>query len=472
MKYFFGLLTCLLVFSACDSSADDIDTIGNEAIDSESNIHNFNAPLYWSIYEYCYTQSQKGIADGDMDFSDDQWDEIIEWVANELRPYGYDMVCTDGFIPMLTGDDDSGYMTRYGSMKLTTLAEKCAAHGLKLGVYDNPLWIHGADSTPVQGTNGLLSFADLKYRSGDKVLHNTNDMWFNWVVTTHDGAREYIDGFFRHYAEMGIKFIRMDFLSWYENGEDRGMGIVGRGYGRECYELAFQYISESAKRYGVYTSLVMPHLFNNASIESQHGNMVRIVADTGTGGWNHFSANGRGMIYPSWPNSNNMFDGFIHWSNISGQGRVIMDGDFTRLNTFSTNEECQSVISLQIMAGGPVAVSDMPSSIGDRIPFYQNREILALHDNHFVGKPLSTKLSDKNSQIWYGKLNDECWIIGLFNREDQPQNRSLDLKQIGLDGTWSIRDLWLHKDIETTNKNINYSIAPHGCKILQLTKTR
>lgn len=49
----------------------------------------------------------------------------------------------------------------------------------------------------------------------------------------------------------------MDFLSWYEDGFDRGMeaswgnGLVGRGYGRECYEKALEYICISATRYGI-----------------------------------------------------------------------------------------------------------------------------------------------------------------------------------------------------------------------------
>ena len=56
---------------------------------------------------------------------------------------------------------------------------------------------------------------------------------------------------------MGVEFIRMDFLSWYEDGQDRNIGVTGRGYGRESYALAMRYIAESAKKYGIFTSLVM-----------------------------------------------------------------------------------------------------------------------------------------------------------------------------------------------------------------------
>lgn len=31
------------------------------------DIHTYKAPLYWSIYEYCYTQEQAGVSNSDMD---------------------------------------------------------------------------------------------------------------------------------------------------------------------------------------------------------------------------------------------------------------------------------------------------------------------------------------------------------------------------------------------------------------------
>ena len=65
------------------------------------DIHTYKAPLYWSVYEYCYDLEQKGVAESDMDISPEEWDKILDWVATDLKPYGYDMVCTDGFIPML-----------------------------------------------------------------------------------------------------------------------------------------------------------------------------------------------------------------------------------------------------------------------------------------------------------------------------------------------------------------------------------
>lgn len=430
-------------------------------------IHTYKAPLYWSVYEYCYEQSQQGVAEADMDISAEEWDRIIDWVATDLKPSGYDMICTDGFIPMLA-KDGSGYMTHYGTMALKDLVAKCKEKGLKVGVYDNPLWIHGPRETMIEGTD--YNFGSLYYDGSTSVMNpDAEDRWFHWAVAENPGTREFIDGFFKHYKELGIDYIRMDFLSWYEDGKDRGMGIVGRGYGRDSYARALSYIAESAKKYGIFTSLVMPHLYNDAEVEAKYGNMVRIVCDTGGGGWWHCSAQDKGKSYATWPNCMNMFDGFTYWSHISGRDKVIMDGDFIRLNKFETDAERETVVSLQLMAGGPVTVADQHNTIGDNLRFYTNSELLELNSNKFVGKPLSDKLNDRNNEVWYGQMSDGDYIVGLFNRDDSPRAYSLLLQDLGITGEWKLRDLWRHAD-EGVASTITATVAPHGCKIIRLSK--
>lgn len=431
------------------------------------NLHKYKAPLYWSVYEYCYTREQAGVPNNEMDISAEEWDKIIDWVATDLKPHGYDMVCTDGFIPMLA-QDDSGYMTHYGSMSLADLVAKCKARGLKVGVYDNPLWIHGPNDTPIGDTG--YKFGGLYYNGTDEIVNpSASNRWFNWAVAEHAGAREYIDGFFRHYSELGIDYIRMDFLSWYEDGKDRNMGIVGHGYGRASYARALSYIAESANKYGIFTSLVMPHLYDDALLEAQYGNMVRIVADTATGGWWHCSAQDRGNSYANWPNCMNMFDGFTYWSHIAGRDKVILDGDFIRLNTFDTDAEKQTVVSLQLMAGGPVTVSDQYHNIGDNLRFYTNDELLALNADRFVGHPFSDSLSDAKNQIWYGQMSDGSYVVGLFNRNDNAASTTVNFADLGIEGEWNVRDLWAHAD-EGKASSITAQLAPHGCKIVKLTR--
>ena len=430
-------------------------------------IHTYKAPLYWSVYEYCIEQERAGVANSDMDLTAAQWDEIIDYVSTELAPYGYDMVCTDGFIPILA-NDASGYMTHYGSMSLKDLVAKCKAKGLKLGVYDNPLWIHGPNNTKIEGTD--YTFGGLYYNGNTEIMNpTTSNMWFNWAVAENPGCKEYIDGFFRHYHELGVEYIRIDFLSWYEDGKDRNIGTVGHGYGRASYARALSYIAESAKKYGIFTSFVMPHMYNDAEVEAKYGNMVRIVCDTGDGGWWHVSACDKGKSYTTWPNCMNQFDGFTYWSHISGRNKIILDGDFIRLNKLDTDTERETAVSIQLMAGGPVTPTEMPQNIGDNVKFYTNTEMLELNSDKFVGKPLSDKLNDKDNEVWYGQMSNGDYVVGLFNRDDNTTTVEVNFADLGIDGARNVRDLWKHTD-EGQATSIKANIAPHGCKIVKLSK--
>ena len=470
-KTLFFATIALAAASLLASCKDDVEMIyppKHELPDLPvvEGIHdNVKAPLYWSVYEYCYDKEREGAST--IDISPEEWDKIIDFVATNLKPHGYDMICTDGFIAMLA-TDKSGYMTQYGSISLKDLVAKCKAKGLKLGVYDNPLWIHGPRDTKIEGTD--YTFGNLYYNGSTPVVNpGVNDTWFQWIVAENPGAKEYIDGFFKHYKQLGVEFIRMDFLSWYEDGKDRGMGVVGRGYGRESYARAMAYIAEAAKKYGIFTSLVMPHNFNDAEIEARYGNMMRIVCDTGGGGWWHTSAQDKGKSYANWPHCMNQFDGFTYWSHLSGRNKIILDGDFIRLNKFDTDAERETVISLQLMAGGPVAAADQYSTIGNNLKFYVNDELLALNNDGFVGKPLSDKLGDKKNEIWYGQMSNGDYVLALFNRSDNTSTVSVKFSEIGINGEMNVRDLWAHAD-EGKASSVTANIPAHGCKVVKLTK--
>jgi hypothetical protein len=210
----------------------------------------------------------------------------------------------------------------------------------------------------------------------------------------------------------------------------------------------------------------MPHLYNDAEVEARYGNMIRIVSDTDNGGWWHTSSNHMGESYTSWPNCMNQFDGFNYWAHVTGRNKVILDGDFLRLNKYDTDAERQTAVTLQLMAGGPVAVADQPSTIGDNMSFYTNSELMELRADGFVGKPLSDKVGQQY-ETWYGQMTDGSFVVALFNRSDVTATLSADFSQLGISGAKTIRDLWTHTD-EGSATSLTATIPAHGCKVVRL----
>ena len=101
--------------------------------------------------------------------------------------------------------------------------------------------------------------------------------------------------------------------------------------------------------------------------------------------------------------------------------------------------------------------------------FYQNRELLELNADGFVGRPLSASLGDEKNQIWYGQLSCGDWVVGMFNRDDTSQTLSVTLSEFGIRGEMKVRDLWRHKDEGKTDM-LEVDLEPHACKIVRLSK--
>ena len=122
------------------------------------------------------------------------------------------------------------------------------------------------------------------------------------------------------------------------------------------------------------------------------------------------------------------------------------------------------------MAGGPIAVADQHNTLvnGD-LKYYTNKEMLALNQDKFVGKPLVGDITNEESQIWYGKMSNGDYVVGLFNREDTPKVRAVEFSRLGISGAMKIRDLWKHTD-EGEDIRVSATLAPHSCKIVRLSK--
>ncbi|NLB65989.1 MAG: DUF5116 domain-containing protein [Lentisphaerae bacterium] len=421
-----------------------------------------NAPLYWSIYENQILKEQAG--QNDIHITEDEWLANINWVDAELKPYGYRMVCMDGW-----GDctqlNENGYRlshSRHWRHDYAWWARHLRERGMELGMYGNPLWVHVDD----HDTQCLIVGTDIPVST---LKNPAEDARFPWVQVNRPGAEQYVKGWIHFYADMGIRYYRIDFLSWYEDGRDRWLGRVGPERPREHYATALRWMREAADERGMFLSLVMPHLHHDAELEARYGHMIRVNEDTGEGGWTKWSDWFRGQRREGWSVYGNAVDGLVHWSRLAGRGCVILDPDFIRLNTFATDHEKQSVISLCLLAGAPVTVADQHNTIGNNLPFYTNPELLELNRDGFVGRPLSTDPAHNDSQIWTGQLSNGDWIVGLFNRENEPQRRQIKLTNFGFIGPPRVRDLWAHKDLGR-KKAVSVTLPPRSCLILRLSQ--
>jgi alpha-glucosidase len=169
--------------------------------------------------------------------------------------------------------------------------------------------------------------------------------------------------------------------------------------------------------------------------------------------------------------------GFTGFSDLSGRGQLILDGDPLLMSSFANDGERQTAINLFTMAGAPIAISDRIDTIGDNAHFLLNPEVLALRKAGLVGKPVFNNShgfeydpTSRDPERWIGQLPDGSWAVALFNRQDGPGPRTMAIdfaSVLGLSGPAAVRDLWTHQDLGSMT-SYQVDLAPHASVLLSV----
>lgn len=405
-------------------------------------------PKYWIAYEYCYQTNTP--------IPEDRWKANIDWVEANFKSYGYDMISNDGWIEAAQTINGQGYITKYNDAwehGFEYWSKYLRDKDMDMGIYYNPMWMTKAafdQNVKVAGTS---------HRARDIVGPISFNEPLYWVDTDQEGAKEWIQGYVEYFIGLGATYLRIDFLENYE-----------RNYGTTKYIQALEWIKEAAGD-RIFLSLVMPNCYDHGRTELRYGDMIRIDDDCFEGGWDFVSNRRRGEQRPIWPQYGNAFDGFLGFADIGGRDQMILDGDFMRLNTMANDRERVFMFSLMVMGGSALAIADQFDTLGASAWVYQNTELLELNDQGFVGKPLSYDPSDlAKSSVWAGQLPNGDWVVGLFNREETPQVRSIDFQRdLGIVGKVDkLRDLWAHADQVTRGGGYSVELAPHEAKVIRI----
>lgn len=426
-------------------------------------------PLYWTAYEPCFTS--------DSPLDEARWKANIDWVADNLLPYGYNMVTTDGWLGGSTLTTENGYLLKYNDgweHDWKYWADYCKSKGLDMGVYYNPLWIIDSvrddPSKTVVGTN--IPVQDI-YTAG-------------FADVTKQGAKEYIQGYVKYFKDMGVRFLRVDFLCWYETGAGSGGAPEGvPAWGSDNYAKALKWIAEAAGD-DMEVSLVMPNSLNHAENEVRYGDLMRVDTDTTNGDWTWLNKGSFGDERQTWNDRfcqwANPFQGLTGFADIGGRGNLTLDGDFLRIQNFNgayADNEKRTAISLFTMAGSPLAIASQYDTLGDNIGYLTNPEILALKRDGFVGKPVfyngypfepgysgGNDTGSRDSERWMGQTSNGDWVIALFNRSDNSVVKSIDFAEmLGLDSGGSVHDIWNHTNLGAMT-SYSVTLAPHDVSMI------
>lgn len=151
-------------------------------------------------------------------------------------------------------------------------------------------------------------------------------------------------------------------------------------------------------------------------------------------------------------------------------------------DSYLTADEQYSHLSLWSILSAPLLIGCDMANIDDfTLNLLTNREVIAVDQDPLVAP--AVKIMTENGQIWYKKLYDGSYAVGLFHVDpyfilwDQDsaqaiQNATykmqLDFSKLGIQGEVTVRDLWRQKDLGDFKNNFEAEIPYHGVKFVKV----
>ncbi|MEI6454951.1 MAG: putative Ig domain-containing protein [bacterium] len=96
-----------------------------------------------------------------------------------------------------------------------------------------------------------------------------------------------------------------------------------------------------------------------------------------------------------------------------------------------------------------------------------NDEVLAVNQDPLGRQATRVKMAT-GYEIWMKPLEDGSIALGLFNKTLDPVYVPVDLKDLGLSGKHSMRDLWTQQDLGKVRDHFEMKVLPHGARMVSL----
>ena len=133
-----------------------------------------------------------------------------------------------------------------------------------------------------------------------------------------------------------------------------------------------------------------------------------------------------------------------------------------------TNVEYQTQMSMWCMMSSVLALSnDLRNLSAEDSRILLNKEIIAI-DQDTLGRAAERKVNTSTHQIYVRPLADGSHAVAVLNYSDKPLTLTADFKALGLNGKYTVRDVWQHRDIAKKATRWKGKVLAHETKVFVL----
>ncbi len=133
----------------------------------------------------------------------------------------------------------------------------------------------------------------------------------------------------------------------------------------------------------------------------------------------------------------------------------------------NVNEEETHMSLWCILAAPLITGNDLTAMSPETLAILTNPEVIAV-DQDPAGIEGHRIREEGPLDVWVKPLADGSKAVGLFNKGESAMPVTVYLKEIGLDGPASIRDLWARKDLGTFKGSYTAQVPRHGVIMIRV----
>jgi alpha-galactosidase len=98
-----------------------------------------------------------------------------------------------------------------------------------------------------------------------------------------------------------------------------------------------------------------------------------------------------------------------------------------------------------------------------------NPEVIEVNQDP-LSQPAARILSKGNVEVWSKKLvRKRNLAVAIINKSDEAENVSIDWASLDIKGPYTVRDLWLRKNLAQYEDKFQAEIPAHGALLLRFS---
>jgi alpha-galactosidase len=132
------------------------------------------------------------------------------------------------------------------------------------------------------------------------------------------------------------------------------------------------------------------------------------------------------------------------------------------------HDEYVTHMTLWVLLAAPLlAGNDLSKMTPETLSIITNRDVVAV-DQDIKGVQGRRIAQEGPLEVWAKPLADGSVAVGLFNRGESVSPITLSLKDIGVQGSAKVRDLWQRQDLGSFSGSYTADVPRHGAILIRV----